>query len=126
MICKYKKSLTYKKIIWVTSERFEESRKPSFWFIYNLQLYYGICEYNLDLFEDVSDFIVNGGSYFNPWKPTILEFDHLISLNPTFYKLDYKRAILNASEEELDHWCEYELDFCKIWHRDNLLNNLLK
>ena len=38
-----------------------------------------------------------------------------------FYELDYQKAII---ESDLDEWCDFELDFIKVWLRDSKLNEL--
>jgi hypothetical protein len=50
----------------------------------------------------------------------------MLKLGYEYRLFDYQRAILQASEEEMDHWCEFELDFIKKWYRDKVIDNLLK
>ena len=111
------------EIKWLTTEDDDNylalasgSRSPSIWFIYNNRMYYGICNYKFHFLEGYTDF-----KNFIYWDPKENEWNYLKDLGITYYELDYKKAIV---EGDLDEWCEYELDFIKVWLRDSKLNEL--
>lgn len=106
------------EIKWITTEDDDNySASPSIWFIYNNKMYYGICNYKFEFLQDYTDF-----KKFNKWDPKENEWNYLKDLGITYYELDYQKAIIEA--EDLDEWCEYELDFIKVWLRDSKLNEL--
>lgn len=111
------------KIIWVTTEQYRLNNKwiqnPSFWLTIDNHMYYAICDYSFGFLEHYTDWLE-----FNPYEPNEVEFNKLMSYNPIFYKLNYKKAILEKAN--LDDWCQYELDFCKVWWRDYQLNKIIK
>ena len=51
-----------------------------------------------------------------------MEWNTLMEYEISFYELDYQKAIIEGGD--LDEWCEYELDFIKVWLRDSKLNEL--
>jgi hypothetical protein len=104
-------------IKWVTREYTAiDNQNPSVWFIFNNKMYYGVCGYTFSLFEDYTDF-----KNFNEWKPGEYEWNYLKELGFVYYELDYQKAIV---EGDLDEWCDFELDFIKVWLRDSKLNEL--
>ena len=112
------------EIKWLTTENDDNylsftsgSRSPSIWFIYNDRMYYGICNYKFQFLEDYTDF-----KKFNHWDPKEYEWNYLKDFGIIYYELDYQKAIIEAGD--LDEWCEYELDFIKVWLRDSKLNEL--
>jgi len=106
------------EIKWITTEDDDNnSASPSIWFIYNNKMYYGICNYKFEFLQDYTDF-----KKFNKWDPKENEWNYLKDLGITYYELDYQKAIIEA--EDLDEWCDYELDFIKVWLRDSKLNEL--
>ena len=107
------------EIKWITTEEDDDNylSSPSIWFIYNNKMYYGICNYKFEFLQDYTDF-----KKFNKWDPKENEWNYLKNLEITYYELDYQKAIIEA--EDLDEWCEYELDFIKVWLRDSKLNEL--
>ena len=107
------------EIKWITTDEDDDHYfSPSIWFIYNNKMYYGICNYKFEFLKDYTDF-----KNFNKWDPKENEWNYLKDLGITYYELDYQKAIIEA--EDLDEWCEYELDFIKVWLRDSKLNDLL-
>ena len=106
------------EIKWITTEDDDNySKSPSIWFIYNNKMYYGICNYKFQFLEDYTDF-----RKFSAWDPKEYEWNYLKNLEITYYELDYQKAIIEGGD--LDEWCEYELDFIKVWLRDSKLNEL--
>ena len=106
------------EIKWLTTEDDDDYlRSPSIWFIYNNKMYYGICNYKFEFLQDYTDF-----KKFNKWDPKENEWNYLKDLGIIYYELDYQKAIIEA--EDLDEWCDYELDFIKVWLRDSKLNEL--
>jgi hypothetical protein len=104
-------------IKWVTTEYTDTgNQNPSVWFIFNNKMYYGVCNYTFSILEDYTDF-----KNFNKWKPGEYEWNYLKELGFVYYELDYQKAIV---EGDLDEWCDYELDFIKVWLRDSKLNEL--
>jgi hypothetical protein len=105
-------------IKWMTREYTAiDNQNPSVWFIFNNKMYYGVCDYTFSLFEDYTDF-----KTFNEWKPGEYEWNYLKEFGFVYYELDYQKAILEGGD--LDEWCDYELDFIKVWLRDSKLNEL--
>ena len=105
-------------IKWMTKEDTGAyNRNPSVWFIYNNKMYYSICDYTFNFLEDYSDF-----KTFNEWVPGEYEWNYLKDLGFAYYELDYQKAIIEGGD--LDEWCDYELDFIKVWLRDSKLKEL--
>lgn len=111
------------KILHITSYRnFDDSKfeiYPSFWLIFDNKIYYGICNYAFELLEGYDDW-----DDFKLYNPKEKEFNLLMSHNPIFYLLNYKEHIIEASENELDYFSEYELEILKKENRNNHINNL--
>ena len=106
------------EIKWLTTEDDDDYlRSPSIWFIYNNKMYYGICNYKFEFLQDYTDF-----KKFNKWDPKENEWNYLKDLGITYYELDYQKAIIEGGD--LDEWCDYELDFIKVWLRDSKLKEL--
>jgi hypothetical protein len=109
-------------ILWIKREDWSSGNKsmcnPAFWFEYKGFIYLGICKsYHFHFLEDFSDW-----KGFNEYQPGNLEFDHLMSLKPTFYKLDY----IKSMSGDMDNWCKFELDFIAKWWRDKQIVDILK
>jgi hypothetical protein len=109
-------------IIWIKREDWTSGNKnmcnPAFWFVHKGWIHFGICKnYHFQFLEDFSDW-----EGFNEYDPKSLEFDHLISLKPTFYKLDYKKSMSG----DMDQWCKFELDFITEWWRNKPIEDVLK
>lgn len=107
------------EIKWITTEYDDDNylSSPSIWFIYNNKMYYGICNYKFEFLQDYTDF-----KNFNQWDPKENEWNYLKDLGIIYYELDYQKAIIEGGD--LDEWCDYELDFIKVWLRDSKLNEL--
>ncbi len=50
----------------------------------------------------------------------------MLKLGYEYRLFDYRRAILEATPEEMDHWCEFELDFIREWYRNKRIDDVLK
>ncbi len=128
------------KLIWVTNEQWSEDGKshhhPAFWFEFEGWLYYGIVDYEFGFLEQYEDWVINEDEYeFNSYSPKKIEFDLLVnfysplnlvndpnkSYDTKYYKLDYEKAM----QGDLDHWCQWEIEFTKEWNRDMKLKELL-
>jgi|688.fasta_scaffold1440584_2 hypothetical protein len=119
------------QILWMTREQWlDKSKKsrdfPSVWFLYEGEMYWAISKYEFKWYDNYSDFKLPTGEDFNQWFPMKEEWEYMLKLGYEYRLFDYQRAILQASEEEMDHWCEFELDFIKKWYRDKVIDNLLK
>ena len=109
-------------IIWIKRESWTSGNKhmcnPAFWFEYKGWIYFGICEkYHFNFLEDFQDWI-----NFSEYEPGYFEFDHLMSLRPTFYKVNYQ-IIINS---DLDNWCKFETYFLTEWWRNKQIEDVLK
>jgi hypothetical protein len=109
-------------IIWIKREDWTSGNKhmcnPAFWFECQGWIYFGICKsYHFDFLEDFSDW-----DHFDEYDPKNLEFDHLMSLKPTFYKVDYQ-SIING---DLGDWCKFETDFLTEWWRNKQIDDIIK
>ena len=109
------------EIKWITTECLPDSYQPSIWFIYKNKMYYSISNRQLGFLEDLSDIKLKNGEIFNAFIPGEPEWYYLNLYGLTHFELDYQKAII---EGDLDEWCEYELDFIKVWLRDSKLNEL--
>jgi len=108
-------------IIWIKREEWTIGNKhvsnPAMWIEYRDSIYFGICEsYHFHFLEDFSDW-----DNFDQWAPGYLEFLFMMSLKPTFYKLDY----LGVMKSDLGEWCDFELDFIKEWWRNKQIDIIL-
>ena len=112
------------QILWMFSETFNMYKFPAIWFIYEDIIYFGLSKYKFNWFEDYSDFILPSGLKFNMYKPGEAEWDYMIKLGYEYRILDYNKAILYA--DDLDYWCDFELDFIKKWYRDKRIGDILK
>lgn len=119
------------QILWMTRENWigfdKKSRDfPSVWFIYKGEMYWGISKYEFKWFENYSDFKVSTGEEFNQWNPGKEEWEYMLKLGYEYRLFNYRRAILEATPEEMDHWCEFELDFIREWYRNKRIDDVLK
>jgi hypothetical protein len=110
------------KFIWIKREDWDLGNKrmcnPAFWFENRGWIYFGICKsYHFHFLEDFSDW-----DNFNEYEPNFREFDHLMSLKPKFYKLDYPKAL----SVDKENWCKFETDFIKEWWRDKQIDDIIK
>jgi len=94
---------------------------PLFLFIYENDIYIGICDYEFHFLENFEDFTLDNQIIFNSFFPGKMEFDYLKGMNPTFYKLDYQETL----KGDLDEFSEYELDLLKEWNRELSVIKLL-
>lgn len=117
------------QILWMTNEqwidRFAKSRNyPSVWFIYEEIMYWALSKYEFKWFEDYSDLTLPSTAQFNQWLPEKEEWEFMLNLEYEYRVFDYNKAILEV--EDLDNWCDFELDFIKKWYRDKRIDDLLK
>jgi len=114
------------QILWMTNEQWVDGNKnfPSVWFIYEGVMYWGLSKYEFKWFEDYSDFTLPSTAQFNQWLPEKEEWEFMLNLGYEYRVLDYNKAILEV--EDLDNWCDLELDFIKKWYRDKRIDYILK
>jgi len=112
------------QILWMFSETFHMYKFPAIWFIYEDIIYFGLSKYKFKWFEDYSDFILPSGLKFNMYKPGEEEWEFMIQLGYAYRILDYKKAILDV--DDLDDWCDFELDLIRKWYRDKRIDDILK
>jgi hypothetical protein len=116
------------QIMWMTNEQWIVDKKtknfPSVWFIYEGLMYWGLSKYEFKWFEDYSDFTLPSTAKFNQWSPGKEEWEFMLELGYEYRVLDYKKAILDV--EDLDSWCDYELNFIKEWYRNKRIDDVLK
>jgi hypothetical protein len=116
------------RILWMTNEQwFVDKRSknfPSVWFVYEGVMYWGLSKYEFKWFEDYSDFSLRTGENFDPWFPKRKEWEYMVGLGYEYRVLDYKKAILDA--DDLDDWCDFELNFIKEWYRNKRIDDVLK
>jgi len=58
------------------------------------------------------------------YKPGEEEWEFMIQLGYAYRILDYKKAILDV--DDLDDWCDFELDLIRKWYRDKRIDDILK
>jgi len=116
------------QILWMTNEQWTIDNRsnnfPSVWFIYEGVMYWGLSKYEFKWFEDYSDFTLPSTAQFNQWLPEKEEWEFMLNLGYEYRVLDYNKAILEV--ENLDNWCDLELDFIKKWYRDKRIDYILK
>jgi len=116
------------QILWMTNEQWTIDNRsnnfPSVWFIYEGVMYWGLSKYEFKWFEDYSDFTLPSTAQFNQWLPEKEEWEFMLNLGYEYRVLDYNKAILEV--EDLDNWCDLELDFIKKWYRDKRIDYILK
>lgn len=104
-----------------------KTQNPSFWFIYNNLLYFGICyNYELDFLEmfdewEIKDYPNESNKCFNDLNPALPEVIKLMSFKPILYKIDYQKLI----SSDLDQFSEWEMRFIKIWWLDFTISKIL-
>ena len=115
------------KIVWMTQESwFDEDRRtcthPSTWFIFGGELYHGLCRYRFKWFEQYEDWWLPCEKQFDCYFPGREEWEYMTNLGYEYRKLDYEKAM----QGDMDEWCEFELEFAKVWNRDKKIDSLLK
>ena len=85
-------------------------------------MYFGLVNHDFGFWGGFDDIILSNDKSFNSFNAGELEWNTLMEYEIIFYELDYQKAIIEAGD--LDEWCEYELDFIKVWLRDSKLNEL--
>lgn len=113
------------KLLYVTTETHRNKnhfeRNPSFWLDYKGVLYHCICDYDMEPFEMFEDWDMGGDNRFNEFFPGEKEFEFLMNMKPTFYKV-----VFSIIQNYLDHFSQWELDLCKPYERQNKIDNILK
>jgi hypothetical protein len=114
------------QILWMTNEQWRDplQNHPSVWFIYENIMYWGLSKYEFKWFEDYSDFTLPSNIQFDNWFPGKEEWEFMLEFGYEYRILDYKKAILDV--DDLDEWCDFELDFIKKWYRNKRIDDLLK
>ena len=116
------------QILWMINEQWFVDRSsknfPSVWFIYEEVMYWALSKYEFKWFEDYSDLTLPSTAQFNQWNPCKEEWEFMLGFGYEYREFDYNKAILEV--ENLDDWCDFELDFIKKWHRDKRIDDLLK
>ena len=115
------------RILWMTNEQWivDKATKnfPSVWFIYEGTMHWGLSRYEFKWFEDYSDFTLPSGKEFNQWLPGKEEWEYMLQFGYEYRLFDYIKAILEA--DDLDDWCDFELDFVREWHRNKRIEDVL-
>ena len=116
------------QILWMTNEQWTIDNRsnnfPSVWFIYEGIMYWALSKREFKWFEDYSDLTLPSTAQFNQWNPGKEEWEFMLNLGYEYREFDYKKAILYT--EDLDSWCDFELDFIKKWYRDKRIEDILK
>jgi len=115
------------QILWMTNEQWRDSRNrnfPSVWFIYEGIMYWGLSKREFKWFEDYSDLVLSSGKSFNQWSPGKEEWEYMLELGYEYRVFDYEKAILQT--DDLDSWCDYEIQFITEWNRNKNIDDLLK
>ena len=117
------------EMIYVTLEQWQNGghyqHNPSFWFIYDNSMYYGVSDFDMPFLAQYIDIVLPNGEMFNEYDPGKEEFDYLIGTGiMTYYKFNYERVI--NDKETLGHYSQYEMNFIKIWNRDSKINKLFE
>ena len=117
------------RILWMANEqwldRFAKSRNyPSVWFIYEGIMHWGLSKHEFKWFEQYSDSILPSGKEFDEWSPGKEEWEYMLEFGYEYRVLDYEKAILRA--EDLDNWCDYEIQFITEWNRNKKIDDIFK
>jgi hypothetical protein len=116
------------QILWMINEQWFVDRSsknfPSVWFIYEEVMYWALSKYEFKWFEDYSDLTLPSTAQFNQWNPGKEEWEFMLEFGYEYRVFDYEKAILQA--DDLDHWCDFEIQFITEWHRDKRIDDLLK
>ena len=120
------------QILWMTNEQWRDpllkynpqKKHASVWFIYEEIMYWALSKYEFKWFEEYSDLTLSSTAQFNQWNPGKEEWEFMLGFGYEYREFDYNTAILEV--ENLDDWCDFELDFIKKWHRDKRIDDLLK
>jgi hypothetical protein len=114
------------QILWMTNEQWVDGNKnfPSVWFIYEGIMYWALSKYEFKWFEEYSDLTLPSTAQFNQWFPGKEEWEFMLNFGYEYRVLDYNKAILHA--EDLDNWCDFELNFIKEWYRNKRIDDILK
>ena len=111
------------EILWMTREQLDDKTNPSMWFKYKDWMYLAVCDYEFDFLEMYEDWINDDGTQFDEWNPTQKEVNKLLSMNPIYFKVIPERIF---SSDDLDNYCQFELDFIMEWNRDKKIGDILK
>lgn len=120
------------QILWMTNEQWRDPLNkynpnrnfPSVWFIYEGIMYWALSKHEFKWFEEYSDLTLPSTAQFNQWNPGKEEWEYMLELGYEYRVFDYEKAILQA--EDLDSWCDYELQFITEWNRNKKIDDLLK
>ena len=122
------------QILWMTNEYCTLSKSrvtpviirnyPSVWFIYEGIMYWALSKREFKWFEDYSDLTLPSTAQFNQWNPGKEEWEFMLEFGYKYREFDYKKAILDT--EDLDSWCDSELELIKKWYRDKRIEDILK
>ena len=116
------------QILWMINEQWFVDRSsknfPSVWFIYEEVMYWALSKYEFKWFEEYSDLTLSSTAQFNQWDPGKEEWEFMLEFGYEYRVFDYEKAILQA--DDLDHWCDFEIQFITEWHRDKRIDDLLK
>lgn len=121
------------QILWMTNEycnvtpviiRNYPSVWSSVWFIYEGIMYWALSKREFKWLEDYSDLTLPSTAQFNQWNPGKEEWEFMLEFGYKYREFDYKKAILDT--EDLDSWCDFELELIKKWYRDKRIEDLLK
>lgn len=117
------------RILWMTNEQWQDplakSRNyPSVWFIYEGIMHWGLSKHEFKWFEQYSDSILPSGKEFDEWSPGNEEWEYMLEFGYEYRVLDYEKAILHA--EDLDDWCDFEIQFITEWNRNKKIDDILE
>ena len=122
------------QILWMTNEYCTLSKSrvtpviirnyPSVWFIYEGIMYWALSKREFKWLEDYSDLTLPSTAQFNQWNPGKEEWEFMLEFGYKYREFDYKKAILDT--EDLDSWCDSELELIKKWYRDKRIEDILK
>lgn len=105
----------------ISNFKYDLKARPLFLFIYENDLYFGICDYEFEFLENYEDFELENGESLNMFFPKLEEFNFLKRMNPTYYRMDYHATI----NQDLGDFSDYELDLLKNYNRELTINKLL-
>ena len=120
------------QILWMTNEQWRDplskynpqKNHPSIWFIYEEIMYWALSKHEFKWFEDYSDLTLPSTAQFNQWNPGKEEWEFMLEFGYEYRVFDYEKAILQA--DDLNHWCDFEIQFITEWNRNKIIDDLLK
>lgn len=120
------------QILWMTNEQWRDPLNkynpnrnfPSVWFIYEGIMYWALSNHEFNWFEQYSDAVLPSGKAFDEWNPGKEEWEYMLEFGYEYRVFDYEKAILQV--EDLDHWCDYEIQFVTEWNRNKKIDDILK